>query len=82
MARLKPWLVKHKDGTCCLKHMDRKKPPSDAINSVPTLCDHWVTLPYGYEQGEPTCTNCTAALSRYRMGKKRTGRPKSKWSKW
>jgi len=57
-ANARRWLVKSRDGWCATKTGMR---PADDSTSVPTLCGH-VILPYGYEQGEPDCFDCMAAL--------------------
>jgi hypothetical protein len=49
------WCVRHKDGWCATK---RNRKPGEGRDSVETRCNHFVTLPWGYEQREPTCEEC------------------------
>jgi hypothetical protein len=53
------WLVQHRDGWCATKTGMR---PAGAAESVPTLCGHVIVLPWGYDQGEPDCPECLAAI--------------------
>jgi len=50
--------VKHRDGWCATKR-EKSLQYSD---SVPTLCDHYVTLPMGIQRREPDCPDCLAKL--------------------
>jgi hypothetical protein len=58
LARLVRWCVKHRDGWCACKV--NAKPAEDSI-SVETACDHYVTLPYGFQKRKPTCPDCISA---------------------
>lgn len=53
-------LVKHADGWCVSADGEF---PEEAYN-VRTLCQLYVTLPFGYRVGRPDCPECLAALGR------------------
>ncbi len=59
------WVVKHREGTCALKHQRRKKAPPEAVMSVPTLCGHFVILPWGFAgpDEDPTCAACNERIA-------------------
>ncbi len=58
------WTVRHHEGSCALKHQNRKRPPPESVTSVPTLCDHFVILPFVFDgpDAEPDCKQCVEKL--------------------
>lgn len=56
MAKLKPWIVKHREGWCIsLDHPHNDQPA--------TACGMVVVLPGGVKRGSPTCRACLRALA-------------------
>lgn len=57
------WTVKHKDGTCAMKHQPDAHPCYR--DSVETMCGHVVTLPLGFggPYDTPTCAECRRIAS-------------------
>jgi hypothetical protein len=51
------WCVRHQDGWCACE-----SEPKEGENNVPTLCDHFIWLPGGFEKREPTCPECLKVL--------------------
>lgn len=47
--------VKHRDGWCATRLRQVRY-----RDSIKTLCNHYVTMPYGVELREPTCALCLA----------------------
>ncbi|WP_217924870.1 hypothetical protein [Miltoncostaea oceani] len=57
-------LVRHREGTC-VSAAGAFAPDAD---HVPTLCDHVVNLPFGYQRGVPDCPECRTQLARVDRG--------------
>ncbi len=53
------WCIRHKDGYCASKTPSMMPAEED---SMPTLCDHFITLPTGIRKGMPTCAECLKIL--------------------
>lgn len=53
------WCIRHKDGYCASKTPSTMPEEAD---SLPTLCDHFITLPTGIRRGMPTCGECLKIL--------------------
>lgn len=49
--------VKHRGGWCAASVK-----PDEADTSVPTVCGHFVIMPWGTSTREPTCKECRTAL--------------------
>lgn len=59
------WCVRHRGGWCALKPL-RRDPQSVPVykDNEETQCDHYVTLPQGYEPREPDCAECLVAMKK------------------
>lgn len=58
---IKVWCVQSRDGWCATKN--GKRPDTEA-NSVDTLCEYIVVLPFAWCLRKPTCKDCLAILKR------------------
>lgn len=55
--KLEPWCIRHTRGWCIAK--DQKHEPEAGNGSLPTACDHFITLNFGVERRKPTgCQAC------------------------
>lgn len=54
------WCVQHDHGWCAA---GKNEEPREGSVSVATRCGHFVTLPYGYKLGRPTCDECKKYLA-------------------
>lgn len=59
--RKKPlWCVKHIGGWCAMKEQPGRNRPGGSEFNVPTMCEHFITMPLDYEIRQPDCPECRA----------------------
>ena len=58
----KRWCVRHRNGWCAA--LEEGALPEDMADNVDTLCGMVVVLPFGFEEREPTCSECLKIMER------------------
>lgn len=53
--------VQHRDGWCAVGE-DVVEP--QCWNTIRTLCNHFITMPFGIKKRRPTCPECLAMLDK------------------
>lgn len=53
------WCAQHREGWCACKWSRR---PAEGADNVPTKCDHFVALPFGFARRTPDCAMCHQVL--------------------